>query len=197
MKKSSTFSVRAALASVAALAALQMTASSAMAATVWQVVPEKSRIGFAGTHAGRPFTGTFQSWQADIAFDPADLATSNAQVTIDLSSAVTGDATYDKTLPTVDWFNISAIAQSTFVTTGITSDGGKSFTAEGKLSIRGVDVPVALTFTFVETGDDAQLEGTALLKRLDFGIGKGSDAEGAWVSLDIPVTVSVALKRVP
>jgi polyisoprenoid-binding protein YceI len=84
------------------------------------------------------------------------------------------------------------------VTTGIaTANGGKSFTADGKLSIRGVDVPVALAFTFVETGDEAQLEGTAMLKRLDFGIGKGSDAEGAWVSLDIPVNVSVALRRAP
>lgn len=190
--------MRAALAGLVAIAAVQLSAASAEAATVWQVVPEKSRIGFAGTHAGRPFTGTFQSWQADIAFDPADLATSKAQVTIDLSSAVTGDATYDKTLPTADWFNISAIAQSTFVTTSIApAENGETFTADGQLSIRGVDVPVSLTFSFVETGDEAQLEGTAVLKRLDFGIGKGSDAEGAWVSLDIPVMVSVTLKRAP
>lgn len=196
--KFSTISMRAALASLAAIAALQMSAASAMAATVWQVVPEKSRIAFSGTHAGRAFTGTFQSWQADIAFDPNDLANSKALVTVDLASAVTGDATYDKTLPTADWFNISAVAQSTFVTTGITTaDGGKTFTAEGNLSIRGVEVPVTLAFSFTESGNEAQLEGTATLKRLDFGIGKGSDAEGAWVSLDIPVTVSVALKRAP
>lgn len=196
--KFSTISMRAALTSLAAIATLQMTAVSAMAATVWQVVPEKSRIAFSGTHAGRPFTGTFQSWQADIAFDPADLASSRALVTVDLSSAVTGDATYDKTLPTVDWFNISAVAQSTFVTDRITTaDEGKSFITEGKLSIRGVEVPVTMAFSFAENGDEAQLEGTATLKRLDFGIGKGSDAEGAWVSLDIPVTVSVAFKRAP
>lgn len=196
--KFSTISMRAALASLAAIATLQITAVSAMAATAWQVVPEKSRIAFSGTHAGRSFAGTFQSWQADIAFDPADLASSKALVTVDLSSAVTGDATYDKTLPTVDWFNISAVAQSTFATDRITTaDEGKSFTAEGKLSIRGVEVPVTLAFSFAESGDEAQLEGTATLKRLDFGIGKGSDAEGSWVSLDIPVTVSVALKRAP
>lgn len=188
--------MRVAAVGLVAFAALAMVVASVDAATVWQVVPEKSRIGFSGTHAGREFTGTFQSWQADIAFDPQDLATSKAAVTADLTSAVTGDATYDKTLPTADWFNVSQIAQATFKTTAITAGAEpKAFIAEGLLSIRGVEVPVSLAFSFVESGDEAHLQGTASLKRLAFGIGKGSDATGDWVSLDIPVTVEVTLKR--
>lgn len=187
---------RALAAGVVAVAAAQFPASPSFAAQNWNVVEGQSTIGFAGTHAGRPFTGTFQSWQADISFDPADLASSRAEVIVDLASAVTGDATYDKTLPTADWFNVSQIAQAKFVTTDIShAADGRSFNAEGLLSIRGIDVPITLTFNFIDQGQDARLEGTASLKRLDFGIGKGSDAEGAWVSLDIPVTVNVMLKR--
>lgn len=183
------------LAAVAsALASLAV--ASAEAATIWHVVPGESSIGFSGTHAGRQFTGTFQKWHAEIAFDPQDLATSQAKVMVDLASAQTGDATYDKTLPTADWFNVSQVAQATFVTKKITGgEDGKSFTAHGTLSIRGVEVPVDLDFTFSESGDEAHLEGKTSLQRLAFGIGKGSDATGAWVSLDIPVTVNVKLKR--
>ncbi|CFX22148.1 YceI-like domain protein (fragment) [Candidatus Filomicrobium marinum] len=187
---------RALAACVVAVAAAQFPAAPSFAAQNWDVIDDQSTIGFAGTHAGRPFTGTFQSWEADISFDPSDLASSRAEVTVDLASAITGDATYDKTLPTTDWFNVSQIAQAKFVTTDISQAAdGRSFNAEGLLSIRGVDVPVTLTFNFIDQGQDARLEGTASLKRLDFGIGKGSDADGAWVSLDIPVTVSVMLKR--
>lgn len=187
---------RAVAAGVVAVAAAQFPAAPSFAVQNWNVVDDQSSIGFAGTHAGRSFTGTFQSWQADISFDPSDLASSRAEVTVDLTSAVTGDATYDKTLPTTDWFNVSQISQAKFVTTEFSKTAdAHSFNAEGLLSIRGVEVPVTLSFNFIDQGQDARLEGTASLKRLDFGIGKGSDAEGAWVSLDIPVTVSVLLKR--
>lgn len=188
--------LRVAAVGLVAFAALAAVVASVKAATVWQVVPEKSSIGFSGTHAGQTFTGTFKEWKADIAFDPGDLAASKASVTVDLASAVTGDTTYDKTLPTADWFNVSQIAQATFKTTAITAaPKPNAFIAEGLLSIRGVEVPVTLTFNFVESGDEARLQGTASLERLAFGIGKGSDASGAWVSLDIPVTVEVTLKR--
>ena len=180
------------------LAAGGVPTGPADAATQWQVVPEKSTIGFAGTHAGRAFNGTFKTWTAEIAFDPKDLAGSKAKVTVDLASAATGDATYDKTLPTADWFNVAQIPQGTFTTASIKDAGdGKSFTADGSLSIRGVEVPVTLDFTFSESGEEARIEGKTSLKRMAFGIGKGSDADGAWVSLDIPVTVSVTLKRAP
>lgn len=191
------FALRAAAVALVAFVAFAAVVASVKAATVWQVVPEKSSIGFSGTHAGRTFKGTFKNWKAKIAFDPQNLASSKATVKVDLASAATGDATYDKTLPTADWFNVLRFPEATFVTTSISaaSEGESSFVAEGLLSIRGIEVPVVLAFDFVETENEAHLEGTASLKRLAFDIGRGSDAAGNWVSLDIPVTVSVTLKR--
>ncbi|MCH9807573.1 MAG: YceI family protein [Alphaproteobacteria bacterium] len=164
-------------------------------ATKWNVKTAESKIGFSATHAGRAFDGEFKSWSADIRFDPSDLEGSQAVVLVDLASAFTGDQTYDKTLPTVDWFNTSKFAEGRFETTGFQAKGDNQFTAAGTLTMRGIAVPVSLDFTFEASGGTAQLQGRTTLKRLDYGIGKGSDSAGDWVALDIPVTVSVALEK--
>ena len=166
-------------------------------ATNWIADTKESRIGFGGTHAGNAFKGSFGTWEAVVAFDPADLAHSKATVTVSLASAKTGDATYDKTLPTVDWFDVARGPTAVFETSGIRGVSGDSFVADGTLSIRGAQVPVVFTFDFKANGDTAQLTGKTQLKRLAFGIGKGSDDSGAWVSLDIPVDVTVTFKRAP
>ena len=169
--------------------------SAASAATAWSVVPAASRIAFSAEHAGNKFKGAFGSWDAAIAFDPADLAGSKAKVTIALASAKTGDATYDKTMPTADWFDIATVPSAVFETSAFRAKGGDAFEADGTLSIRGVSVPVVFGFTFKQDGETAKLTGSTRLKRLDFGIGKGSDADGSWVSLEIPVEVEVVLKK--
>jgi polyisoprenoid-binding protein YceI len=179
---------------LAFLAACLLFADGAAAAP-WTVVPAESKIAFSGEHAGTKFKGTFEKWDAVIAFDPADLAGSKATVTVTLASAKTGDTTYDKTLPTVDWFDVVKTPTGVFETTAFRAKGSDAFEADGTLTIRGVKVPVVFAFEFKATGETAKLTGTAALKRLDFGIGKGSDATGAWVTLDVPVDVSVSLKK--
>lgn len=161
----------------------------------WTVVPGESSIGFSGEHAGTKFKGTFEKWEAAINFDPADLAGSKATVTVVMASAKTGDATYDKTLPTADWFNVAVTPTGVFETSAFRSVGAEMFEADATLSIRGVKVPVVFSFGFKVDGDTAKLVGKTALKRVAFGIGKGSDGDGTWVSLDIPVDVRVSLKK--
>ncbi|NJO56505.1 MAG: YceI family protein [Rhodospirillales bacterium] len=176
------------------IGALMATASDA-AATAWTVVPGESRIQFSGTHAGRAFKGTFEKWTAAIVFDPANLAASKATVTVDLASAKTGDTTYDKTLPSIDWFDIAKTPSGVYTTTAFRSVGADAYEADGTLAIRGLAVPVTLAFQWKTAGDRATLTGRTKVKRLDFGIGKSSDAPGEWVALDIPVEVAVTLTK--
>jgi len=163
-------------------------------ATQWQPILAESRIAFSGTHAGRAFEGTFKSWSADITFDPDDLANAKAVVSIDLASAHTGDLTYDKTLPTSDWFDVGKAEEGRFVTSTFKKVGEDAFEADGVLTVRGFEVPVTLAFTFKREGGSARLTGTTRLDRLAFAIGKSSDESGAWVSLEIPVSVDVRMK---
>lgn len=167
------------------------------AAANWTVVPTESKISFSGVHAGNTFKGVFETWTAAIAFDAADLAGSKATVTVALASAKTGDPTYDKTLPTLDWLDAAHGPSGVFETGAFRALGGDKFEADATLSIRGVKVPVVFAFEFKANGETATLVGATALKRIAFGIGKGSDEGGAWVSLDIPVAVTVALKKAP
>lgn len=164
-------------------------------AASWVVDPARSQIQFAGEHMGKAFTGRFGTWSAAIDFDPAKPEASVINVVIDLASARTGDATYDKTLPTSDWFDTARTPRATFKATKVRATASGAYVADGTLAMRGVAVPVTLPFKLAIKGDVATMSGQVTLKRTDWGIGKASDAGGDWVSLAIPVRISVVARR--
>ena len=175
--------------------ALSLAAGPALAAD-WTIDPAGSEIAFSGSNAGKAFKGTFQSWKGKIDFDPEVPEAAKVEISVDLASARTGDATYDKALPQKDWFDTAAASTATFTANAIRrGEGANGYVADGSLKIRGKAVAVSLPFTLAIDGDKAEMTGRAQLKRLDFGIGKGSDADGSWVSLEIPVDVKVTATR--
>lgn len=167
-------------------------------ATQWNIDHAQSHVAFAGTHAGNAFKGTFAKWNADIDFDPAAPEKGTVKVTIDLTSAATGDATYDATLPQDEWLNSENETQATWQSNAIRKIKDNQYEAEGNLMLRGKSVPVMIAFTLdIAPNGIATMHGTTTLKRLDFDIGKSSDAAGDWVSLDIPLDVLVVASPAP
>jgi cytochrome b561 len=182
---------------IAVVGSLCLLGPHTAAAAEWVVDAGKSRIAFSGTHTGRAFSGSFRNWTAAITFDPDDMAASRAIVRVDLSSATTGDAIYDKTLPTADWLDTARSATANFESIAFRSVAPGRYEARGELEMRGARLPVILVFDLRIDGDTAWMSGRANLKRLDFGIGKMSDADGAWVSLDIPLEITLVARRKP
>ena len=161
-------------------------------AAQWKVDPAQSHIRFRGEHAGDAFEGRFTRWQADIDFDADAPQKGRVKVEVDLTSATTGNATYDGTLKESDWLDSAKQSTATFESTTIRALDKKQYEAEGTLALRGHKVPLKLAFGLIISPDGtAAMQGTATLKRLDFGIGKESDAAGEWVSLEIPLDVHV------
>lgn len=173
------------------LLAGSMGLASIAEARTWQADDRRGSISFSGRHMGKTFTGRFDKWDADIEFDPAKPDAARVEVTIDLGSARTGDAMYDKTLRNADWFDIGSWRQAKFVSKRITKAGRNRYVADGKLTIRGRVVPVELPFTLDIERNTAKMTGRVTLKRTDWGIGSRSDPKGEWVSLDIPVEVEL------
>ncbi|TDR93471.1 YceI family protein [Enterovirga rhinocerotis] len=170
-------------------------ASSSLAAT-WLIDPGRSEIAFSGTHSGRAFKGVFQKWTGTIDFDPDIPETAKIEIVVDLASAKTGDATYDRTLPQKDWLDTAASAKATFTTSAVRrGEAPGQYVADGSLTLRGKAAAVTLPFTLTIDGDKAEMSGRAQLRRLDFGIGQSSDAGGSWVSVDIPVEVKVSATK--
>ncbi|TDP44849.1 YceI family protein [Zavarzinia compransoris] len=162
------------------------------AAATYAVDPAKSTVAFAGTHAGEAFTGAFGAWQAEIAFDPADLAGSSLKVSFDPASASTGNAMYDGTLPQADWFNVKEFPAATFTSTRIEAGADGAYVATGTLTIRDVAKEISFPFTLTPLGQAPVVaKASFTLDRLAFNLGAKSDPKAEWVSREITITLEV------
>ena len=180
------------------LAALLLLFSFNATAADFAVDPAQSSIAFSGTHVGNKFTGKFEKWDATIKFDPANLATSKIEVTIDTTSAKTGNSMYDGTLPTADWFDVKKFPQAKYVSTDIRKNEDGSFTAKGDLTIR--DKTQSIMFTFKLPADLKTAPITTSfslpLDRIALGLGATSDAKAEWVGKDITLDVNISAKPI-
>ncbi|MGE7198243.1 YceI family protein [Brevundimonas naejangsanensis] len=160
-------------------------------APAWTVDKAASTIQFTGTHTGKAFTGRFEQWDAQVWFDPADLAGSKAVVTVQTGSAKTGDATQEGSLPGAEWFDTSTYPTARFEATAFKALGGNRYEAAGTLRIKTTTVPVVLPFTFDEANGAATVAGRLELDRTALNMGMASDAGGGWVSKAIGVEIKV------
>jgi polyisoprenoid-binding protein YceI len=178
----------------AALAAAVTHAAGAV--TSYTADPAASRLEFTGVQAGAEFKGAFRKFTAAIDFAPDALASAHFDVQIDLNSLDTKDKDRDQTMRGPDIFDIAHFPAAHYVTRSFTKTA-TGYTAVGALTLRGVTKDVPIDFQFVSMPGTAKLEGTAKLKRLDFGVGQGDWKSTEWVANDVKVSFSLALKPKP
>lgn len=179
----------------AAVAVLAASTTAFAAPPAWTVNKTASRINFASAFEGAGFIGQFDRWNAQIAFDPKDLAGSKAVVTIETGSAKTGDADRDEALPSNDWFGASKFPAATFTSTGFKSLGGDRYEVAGNLTLKGVSKPVVLPFTLKIAGKTATADGVVNLNRTLFNVGSAQFRSGESVPLNVQVKVHVVATR--
>ena len=149
-----------------------------------------SMLGFSGKYQGEAFNGQFPGFVSTFSFDPAKLAGAKLDVTIPLVNATTRNADYDGELRGASFFNSKKFPQARYTATKFRALGANTYAADGTLSLRGVNKPVTLTFTWT-AGAKPLLAGTALVKRLDFGVGGGDWADISVIPNEIKVTTKV------
>jgi len=157
------------------------------AASEWQVV--EGDLGFTVRQMGTDVAGSFSDWTAAIDFDPAT-GKGAVRVTINMDSVTIGSVTEQAKGP--DFFDVANNQRAVFE--GIIRPEGQGFVAEGPLSLRGQQVPVSLPFELQIQGDTADMQGRAVLDRLDWGIG-ASYADEATVGFQVELAVSVRATR--
>ncbi|MFT3805815.1 YceI family protein [Arenimonas sp.] len=168
---------------------LALLAGNASAAD-WAMQPGSS-LGFSASYQGEAFNGSFGKFVPTIRFDPAKLAESRFDVRIVLASADTKNSERDDLLKSGDFFDSKRQPEARYIASKFRALGGNRYAADGMLSLRGVSKPVVLTFTWTP-GAKPVLDGTASLKRLDFGVGSGD-----WTDIDLlPNEVKVKTRLV-
>ena len=174
--------------------ALALFAAPAFAADYVQA--PGSTLVFAGKYQGEVFTGAFPGFATRLSFDPKQLATARLEVAIPLATATTSNADYDGELRGNAFFNSTKFPQATYSASKFRALGGNRYAADGTLSLRGVDKPVTLEFTWTP-GAKPVLAGKASVKRLDFGVGGGDWADTSTIPNEVAISTKVVLKPKP
>jgi polyisoprenoid-binding protein YceI len=187
--------MRARAALIVALTAAAIAARAAGPAS-YTADPAASRLEFIGVQAGAEFKGSFRKFTAAVEFAPDSLASARFDVQIDLNSLDTMDKDRDQTMRGPDLFDIAHFPTAHYVTRSFTKTA-TGYTAVGALTLRGVTKDVPIDFQFVSTAGKSKIEGTAKLKRLEFGVGQGDWKSTDEVKDDVKVAFSLALKPAP
>ncbi len=184
--------MRAGLVLVAALSIAGLAA--AQDAPRWIVDHSHSQLTFDAAAEGVAFTGRFATWDADIHFDPKQLAKSKVVVTIETASALTGEGSRDDSAHGPDWLASAMFPKATFTTRSIKDLGSGKYEATGDLTIRDATQTVTFPFTLAMTGDDVTVTGQTVIDRSKFGVGQGEYGTPEVVPFDVTVKVSLAAK---
>ncbi len=155
-----------------------------------------SSLTFSGKYQGDAFNGKFPGFATVMTFDPARVNPSRLTVVIPLAGSTAGTPDYDKELHGASFFNIPKFPQATYTATKFRSLGGNHYAADGTLTLRGVSKPVTLNFTWT-AGANPVLAGTAIVKRLDFGVGGGDWADTDVIPDKINISTRVVLQPKP
>jgi polyisoprenoid-binding protein YceI len=165
----------------------------AAAATSYSADPQQSRLEFVGVQAGADFKGAFHKFTAAVEFAPDALPSAHLDVLIDTNSVDSMDKDRDGTIRSSDILDVGHFPTAHYVTRSITKTAA-GYTASGALTLRGVTKDVPINFQFTPSAAGAKLEGSAQLKRLDFGAGQGDWKSTEWVGDTVKISFSLILK---
>jgi len=156
-----------------------------------QYVPadKGSTLSFKIGNFGFDVSGSFTGFKGAINFDPQNIASSSFDVTVDASTVNTENNLRDEHLRGPSYFDVKNYPTIHFVSAKITSSGG-SFTAYGKLTIKGKSKDISIPFTATQGADEYSFKGSFKINRKDFGVGGTST-----ISNELEVSLNVLAKK--
>lgn len=162
-------------------------AGSAQAAEFASLQAEKSTIAFVSRQMNVPVEGAFRKYSAQIVIDPAKPEAGHVQIEIDLASIDAGSTEANEEVKGKSWFNVRDFPRASFSSASIRSLGVGRYETGGKLSIKGKLQDIRAPFTLRQEKDNLFLDGSFLLKRLDYGIGSGVWSDTSVVADEVQV----------
>ena len=167
----------------------------------WEVDHHHSAINFTVNHFFTPVGGIFEEFEAELLFNPENLAASSIDVAIPASSVNTRHQDRDDHLRSEDFFNVAEWPTMRFVSNTIEKTGDNKFVAKGKLTIRDVTRDFELPFEFLGVMDHPFMENSKVagivantkLQRSDFNVGVGSWAATAVVGNTVDIRINLEL----
>jgi polyisoprenoid-binding protein YceI len=179
------------------------TASQSTKPTKWQIDPAHSAAHFSVRHLMiSNVRGEFTKLSGSALLNPADLAKSTVEITIEAASVNTREPQRDEHLRSADFFDVVNHPTLTFRSKRVEALGAENFKLTGDLTIRGVTKEV----TFDVEGPTAPVKdpwgniragvaASAKINRKDFGVAFNALTEtgGLVVGDEVKITVEAEL----
>lgn len=159
----------------------------ALAEPMWRVDPAASDLGFTLAIGGSQATGGFETWAAEIAYDPAAPERGRVAVTVDISSVVIDTAPARQPMVGPDWLAVAEFPAATFEGSGFSVGEDGSFALPGTLTLKGVARPMMLTGTLSVEGPLATATVSGVIARADHRVGPPDPA----VSAEVEITARI------
>lgn len=166
------------------MAALGLIVASAF--TVIKSQDWKIADGYSIKFDGGDPSGEFRGLKGTVSFDPANLASSKFDATIDVASINTGNGMKNTHAKSEKWFDVAKYPTIKFTSSSITKTGS-GYAATGTLEMHGVQKPVTIPFTF----ENNEFKGSLEVNRMDYNVNIAEPNHGSQkfkVDIDVPVT---------
>ncbi len=176
-------------------AGLLVAATCPAQAADWKMDAGTSRLAFSAMFERTVAPGVFREFDARMRFDADRPAGNRVDVTIAMNSADMNIADVNTAISGAEWFDFAHYPRAEFHATDIRRAGAGRYLARGTLSLKGVQQPVDVPFTWTETGDAARMDGEFVVKRGAFGIGTGEWAASNVIGEEVTIKFSVRLRK--
>lgn len=133
-------------------------------------------------------SGIFKTMKGTIKFDETDLANSKFDLTFVVSSISTGNGMMNKKALTTEWFDAAKYPDIKFTSSKVVKSGS-DYSVTGKLTIKGIAKDKSIPLKATKVGSGYTFSGSFGVNRMDFKVGKKSDAvpDVMNISYSIPV----------
>ena len=150
----------------------------------------RSAITFQTKNMGIGVDGTVGGLQANIQFNPANLASSSIEASVDANTINTDNSSRDEHLKGEDFFNVTHYPKITIKSVSFKHRSGNNYTGLFNLTIKGKTKSFTIPFTCVQKGNSLAFKGSFKLNRLDFGVGDSSLVLSDEVTVNIDAEVN-------
>jgi len=162
----------------------------------WEIIKEKSNIGFTATQNNAPVSGEFKKFDGEIHFDSAQLSLSNVTIVVYIDSVSTSYPDIANTLKTAEWFDVKTFPKGVFKATSINKVGENTYQAKGTLSLRDKTANITLPVEITQVSATTSIaKGSLVIQRSTFGIGRGEWASTSEIKDDVTIHFSLAATK--
>jgi polyisoprenoid-binding protein YceI len=142
--------------------------------TFAQVKVTQAKITFQIKNLGINTGGFFGNMQANIQFDPAALAASTIEATVDVNSINTDNDTRDEHLRSDEFFDAAKYPKIVMKSVALKHKSGNNYSGQFNVTMKNHTKVFEVPFIYISAGNNATFKGSFKLNRLDFGVGDKS-----------------------